>query len=119
IERDAFGVLRDAGIAGRGVKPAQQRRGRNLPRQRMLAPARADQEYVHDWSSQFSIFNSPTRENSRPLRVTRMRERDKACPAINTSYGPIGLPADARPARISPAQRASSRSNSTTGNCSA
>src|SRR5690606_22258034 len=93
IERDAFGVLRDAGIAGRGVKPAQQRRGRNLPRQRMLAPARADQEYVHDWSSQFSIFNSPTRENSRPLRVTRMRERDKACPAINTSYGPIGLPA--------------------------
>ena len=44
---DALGDLGDAGVAGGAVELAQQRAGRNRPRQRVLAPAGADQEYVH------------------------------------------------------------------------
>ena len=44
IERHAFGDAADAGIARRGVELGQQRRGRQLPGQRMLAAARADEK---------------------------------------------------------------------------
>ena len=47
IERDELAVLRDAGIAGRTIKPLHQRARRNLPRQRMLAAAGTEQENVH------------------------------------------------------------------------
>ena len=47
IERHAFGVLGNAGIARGGIEPGQQRRRRQFPGQRMLAAARADEEDVH------------------------------------------------------------------------
>ena len=48
IERDAFGFPRDAGIARRAPEFCQQRRGRDLPRQRVFAAAGTEQEDVHE-----------------------------------------------------------------------
>ena len=48
IERDAFGFPRDAGIARRAPEFGQQRRGRDLPRQRVFAAAGTEQEDVHE-----------------------------------------------------------------------
>ena len=51
VELDQFGMLRDPRIAGRGVKraalPGDEAGLRQLPCQRMLAPARSQQEDVH------------------------------------------------------------------------
>jgi len=50
IEGDTFGVIGDAGIAGGSEELAaifQQSRLRQLPRQRMFAPARAQEQDVH------------------------------------------------------------------------
>ena len=47
VERDELGAFRDAGIARRGVELPELRRLRELPGQRMLAPAGADEEDVH------------------------------------------------------------------------
>ena len=57
-------------------------------------------------SSQFSTRNTRTRPNSEMLRVISVNPRAMAWPAISTSYGPIGMPASASAARISPAHRA-------------
>ncbi len=46
-DRDAFRLVGDSGIARRAEDPIDQRRGRDRPDQRMLAPARADDEYFH------------------------------------------------------------------------
>lgn len=54
-------------------------------------------------ASQSSTCSSETRSNSRVLCVTSTRRRARACPAINASYGPIGVPTAASCARISPA----------------
>ncbi len=48
IERDAFGDLRDAGIAGRADDPRRQRARRNGPGQRMLTAAGTEEKDVHD-----------------------------------------------------------------------
>ena len=47
IERDQFGFLGDARIAGRGVELGQHRRRRELPGQRMLAATGPDEKNVH------------------------------------------------------------------------
>ena len=47
IERDKLAFARDAGIAGRAIKPLDERARRDLPGQRMLAPAGAEEEDVH------------------------------------------------------------------------
>ena len=47
VERDAFGLLRDAGIARRAIELVGQRAGGDLPGQRVLAPAGAEKENVH------------------------------------------------------------------------
>ena len=47
VERHQFGVLGDAGVARRGEEPIAKRRLRELPGQRMFAPARAQQQDVH------------------------------------------------------------------------
>ena len=47
IERDAFGLLRDAGIARRAIEPVGQRARRHLPGQRVLASAGTEDEDVH------------------------------------------------------------------------
>src|SRR2546429_269903 len=47
VERDAFGLARDAGIAGRAEQLVGQRARRDLPGERVLAPARAEKEDVH------------------------------------------------------------------------
>ena len=47
VERDELGVLGDAGIARRREEPRQLRRLRELPGERMLAAARADEEHIH------------------------------------------------------------------------
>ena len=47
IERDAFGLPRDAGIARRAPQLCHQRRGRDLPGQRVFAPAGAEKKNVH------------------------------------------------------------------------
>jgi hypothetical protein len=47
VERDAVRMARYSRIAGRGIEPREDRRLRQLPRQRMFAPARADQQDIH------------------------------------------------------------------------
>ena len=47
IERDAFGLARDAGIARRAPQLGHQRRGRDLPGEGMFAAAGTEQEDVH------------------------------------------------------------------------
>ena len=42
VERDAFGLARDAGIARRAIEPVRQRARRDLPGERVLASAGAD-----------------------------------------------------------------------------
>src|ERR1051326_1114808 len=64
--------------------------------------------------AQSSHRNPFTRANSFVLAVTSVCPRRKACPAINTSYAPIGLPPRSNCARTSPARRASSSSKSAT-----
>ena len=48
IERHAFGFPRDAGIARRAPEFRDQRRRRDLPRQRVFAAAGTEQENVHE-----------------------------------------------------------------------
>ena len=47
VERDAFGHLGDAGIAGRAAELVHSGRGRDRPGQRMLAAAAAEDQDVH------------------------------------------------------------------------
>ena len=47
VERDAFGLARDPGIAGRAPQFCDQRGSRDLPRQRVFAAAGPEQEDVH------------------------------------------------------------------------
>ena len=47
VERDAFGLARDAGIARRANEPVAERACRQLPGQRMFAPAGAEEQNVH------------------------------------------------------------------------
>src|SRR5262249_22797014 len=47
IDRHAFGLLRDAGIAGRAIELRDQRRSGDLPGERVLASARAEKQDVH------------------------------------------------------------------------
>ena len=46
-DRDAFGDLGDAPIAGRALETVAERGGGNFPAQRMLAPAAADDQNPH------------------------------------------------------------------------
>ena len=48
VERDAFGLPRDAGIARRATEFRHQRRCRDLPGQRVFAAAGTEQENVHE-----------------------------------------------------------------------
>src|SRR5208282_2644251 len=48
LERHAFGFARDACIARCAIDPLDQRARRDLPGERMLAPAAADEEDVHE-----------------------------------------------------------------------
>jgi len=48
VECDAFGFLRDAGIAGGAVELRHQRTGGDLPGQRVLAAAGTENEDVHE-----------------------------------------------------------------------
>src|SRR6185437_12134349 len=54
IERHAFGLPRNAGIAGSAIKPAGERTGRHLPGQRVLASAGTKDENVHRARAAFS-----------------------------------------------------------------
>ena len=47
VERHALGLARDPGIARRAPQPVAQRAAGDLPGQRMLAPARAEEENFH------------------------------------------------------------------------
>ena len=47
IERHQLAFLRNTGVARRAVEPLNQRASRNLPRQRVLAPARAENKDIH------------------------------------------------------------------------
>ena len=47
IERHAFGLARDAGIAGRAIELVGERARRHFPGQRVLAPAGTEDEDVH------------------------------------------------------------------------
>ncbi len=47
IERHAFGLLRDPGIARRAIEAVHQRARRHFPGQRMLASAGSEQKDVH------------------------------------------------------------------------
>ena len=47
IERQQFGLVRDAGVAGRAIESLHQRARRHLPGQRVLAPAGTKEKDVH------------------------------------------------------------------------
>ena len=47
IERHAFGLARNAGVAGRAIEPVGERACRNFPGQRVFAPAGTEEEDVH------------------------------------------------------------------------
>ena len=51
VERDAFRLLRDAGIAGRAIELVRERARRHLPGQRMLAAAGTEDQDVHETSA--------------------------------------------------------------------
>ena len=51
VERDALGLARDAGVARRAIEPVGERACRDLPGQRVLAPAGAEEEDVHAGAS--------------------------------------------------------------------
>jgi hypothetical protein len=55
IERDAFGLLRDAGIAGRTHEPLGERACGHLPGERVLAPAGTQEENVHGVTPEISF----------------------------------------------------------------
>jgi hypothetical protein len=50
IERHAFGLARDAGIAGGAPQFGEQRGSGNLPRESVFAAAGTEQENLHDLS---------------------------------------------------------------------
>ena len=50
IDRHAFGILGDAGIAGRAPQFRHQRGRRDLPRESVFAAAGTEQKNVHDKS---------------------------------------------------------------------
>ena len=47
VERDALGLLRDAGIARRADEPVGERACRHLPGQRVLASTGAQKQNIH------------------------------------------------------------------------
>ena len=51
VERHAFRLLRDAGVARRADQPVGERARRHLPGQRVLAPAGAEEKDVHAGNS--------------------------------------------------------------------
>jgi hypothetical protein len=53
IERDAFGFLRDAGIARRALELIGERARRHFPGQRMLASAGTENKNVHMASARY------------------------------------------------------------------
>ena len=63
-DRHAFGLLGDPGIARRAIEPVDQRRGRDRPGERMLAPARSHHQHPH-------LVSPPARN---PLRSRAERE---------------------------------------------
>ena len=60
-DRVAVAELRDPGIPGRGVERSEARSLRELPRERMLAPARPDQEHLHGGRVYFPRLTAATR----------------------------------------------------------
>ncbi len=56
-ERDAFGLPRDSGVAGRAIDFLHQRRLGDFPDERMLAAAAADDEDLHVILRQFRAAN--------------------------------------------------------------
>src|SRR5690606_11081676 len=123
VEVGAFRFLRDAGIAWRGEETSQQRRLRELPGQRVLAPVGADEKDVHGLS-QSSSRRSFTRENSRVLRVIGISPRDKAlfvmkpaggtleCLGVSAAADPVDEAMFAGNSPRPPANRKSTRLNS-------
>ena len=55
IERDAFGLARDAGIARRAPELGQQRGGGDLPRESVFAAAGTEQEDVHENAAKWRV----------------------------------------------------------------
>jgi hypothetical protein len=50
VNRVALAEAGDAGVARRGVQLVEARRLAQLPRERMLASARANEEHFHTWT---------------------------------------------------------------------
>src|SRR5262249_60498915 len=59
-DRHALGLLRDAGIPRRAIELAAERRGRDRPAQRMLAPARPYHQDAHSIPAR-SVSSGPWR----------------------------------------------------------
>ena len=109
VERDAFGLARDAGIARRAIEPVGERACRHLPGQRVLAPAGAEEENVHAGASPSTAARSrgtrpPTASTAPPRR--RARRRDLL--AGHESPGRIAA-ADRRPGRAGRGRRLHAR----------
>ena len=88
VERHAFGLFGDAGIARRDEELRQQRRRRQLPGQRMLAAARADEEDVHGSRLAIRIevgFKTEGSINRRYAPITGVRGIGDEIPLIGRS----------------------------------
>ena len=69
LDRHAAGVRGDAGVAGRGDHAAEARALGELPRERVLAPAAADQEHVGHSSLSGAASSGPPASPSRWARA--------------------------------------------------
>ena len=67
VERETFGDLRDAGIAGRAIERAEEGGHAELPGERMFASATADQKHIHRAKTP-RLFATPEASIARSLK---------------------------------------------------
>src|SRR5262249_14557637 len=89
VERHQLAFPGDAGIAGSAIEPIDQRARRELPGERVLAPARAEEEDVHGMRSRTAGTISPPGVARRDLiaRDTRRAVHSPGPGAARASSG--------------------------------
>ena len=86
IERDAFGLLCDAGIARRAPELCHQSGSRDLPRQSVFAAAGPEQKDVHEMARRGCV--KPCRSHEFPS------SRKGIFPAVDTGFDAFGIAPD-------------------------
>ena len=89
IERHAFGFPRDAGIARRAPEFRDQRRGCDLPRQRVFAAAGTEQKNMHEVQPDRGLPRDNAHGLARRPPAARTSGRVWICAARRWLQGPI------------------------------